>query len=366
MVDFFKLAKPWIRDIQPYVPGKLFEGGDVLKLASNENLLGISDAVRAAIIAELDNLHYYPDDASIKLREKLALRYGCGIENIVAGNGAVEMILYIAEAFLSESDEMIMAWPGFPMYNIYGMRFGATRIRVPVDSAFKADLNAMLSEINDRTKIVWLDNPNNPCGTYVNQNELDNFLSKIPKNVIVVLDDAYHDFAMADDFPDVTTVWQEYPNVVVLRTFAKIYAIAGVRIGIALGSKELIEVLFRMKGSFNVNRLAQVALMAALDDQAFYELSLDTTKKIREYMDRLLTEAGLFHPPSFTNFFLFDTGVDFSQVNKLMIEEGVFIRPMSSFGLTTYGRVSLPSTYAQADRFIETLTRCIATVKSIE
>ncbi|MEP0813767.1 MAG: histidinol-phosphate transaminase [bacterium] len=363
-MDFFKLAKPQIREIRPYQPGKLFEGrGDVLKLASNENLLGISQQIRDAIIAELDYVHYYPDDDALRVRTALADKYGCSPDNLIMGNGAVQIIYYLAEAFLLPGDEMIMAWPGFSIFDIYAQAQGATRIRVPVDLNFKADLGKILSEVTDRTKLICIDNPNNPCGTYVSERELRDFLSKLPPRVLVLLDEAYYDFTDAPDYPEATLIWREFPNVVVARTFAKVYALAGLRAGVGIGHEGMMQVLWRVKGPFNLNRLAGAALLAALGDEEFYKTTTENVKRMRKYIDAKLTEAGIFHPPSQANFFLLDSGVDGKKLNELMNEDGVYLRPMAGFGLPTYFRASFPPTEEQAERFIETLVRNIGSVR---
>lgn len=365
-VDFFRLAKPQIGELAPYVPGRLYEGpGTALKLASNENLLGISPKVREAIIAELDYLHYYPDDEAHKVRVALADWYGCLPENVIAANGGVEIIRYVIETFLSPGDEMIMPWPGFHMFDIYACKEGASRIRVPVRDDFTPNLEKMLDEITPKTKMICLDNPNNPCGTYAGERELTLFINSVPDNVIIFLDEAYYDFATAADFRDNTRIWQEHPNVVVLRTFAKAYALAGLRAGCALGAKELIEVVWRVKGTFSMSRLAQVALLAALNDAEHYRASMAQITEMRDYVGRLLDEAGLFHPPSQTNFYLFDSGVNGMELNELMCAEQVYLRHMKGFGLPSYFRASMPPDKAGADRFIDALMRSIAKVKAL-
>ena len=365
-MDFFKLSKPQIKEISPYQPGKLYEGGgDILKLASNENLLGISDSMRTAIIEELDYVHYYPDDDSHRVRAALAEKYGCAPENLLMGNGAVQIIFYLTQAFLSPGDEMIMSWPGFTIFDIYALTQGATRIRVPVDAGFRPNLERILSEVTGRTKLICIDNPNNPCGTYITEKELRGFLKRLPETVIVLLDEAYYDFADAADYPEATLIWQENPNVVVSRTFAKVYAMAGLRAGVGIGHEDMMDVLWRIKGPFNLNRLAGAALLAALKDDEFHMKTAENVKEMRKYMDKLLTEAGIFHPPSQANFFLMDAGVSGARLNELMIADGIYLRPMAGFGLPTYFRVSFPPTREQADRFIEALKRNIQRAKAL-
>lgn len=357
-MDFFKLAKPQIGELKPYVPGRLYEGrGTALKLASNENLLGISPKVREAIASELDYLHYYPDDDAQKVRIALAEKYGCEPSNIIATNGGVEIIRYVFESFLRPGDEMIMSWPGFHMFDIYGCKEGASRIRVPVRGDFSPNTDAILAEITPKTKMICLDNPNNPCGTYVGSDELNRFIKAVPENVIVFLDEAYYDFATAADFRDNSHIWREHPNVAVLRTFAKAYALAGLRAGCALGSKEFIDVVWRVKGTFSMSRLAQVALIAALADAGHYQFSMSQILEMRKYVGGQLSDAGFPHPPSQTNFYLFDSGVDGAALADKMNDDGVFLRRMHGFGMPSYFRASMPPDKPGADRFIETLVK---------
>jgi len=355
-----KLVRPHLEDVRIYVPGRpLREEQDVLKLASNENLLGPPASVVTAVQEAAARANLYCDDGTVLLREKLAHHFGLEPDWFLPSNGAVEAIYYLAQVFLGEGDHMIMPWPGFAIFNIVGSIANARKSLVPVDDEFVAQVDLMADAIEERTKIVWLDNPNNPCGTIVEWPAVERLLKAIDGRAIFVHDEAYCDFVEPDaHYRAGPELLHEYDNVVLLRTFSKIYGMAGLRIGTIIARPEVVAALMKVRVPFNVSAPTQAALIAALDDREYLELSVGTNARIRRYVFNLLEELNLRYVPSHTNFTLIETGVDCVELANLMNQQGVFIRPMKGIGLPTWIRASFPAKDSDCHRFVDTLVAC--------
>jgi len=355
-----------LESIRPYVPGKpiadvVREYGldDVIKMASNENPLGVSPKALAAMGAALSRLNHYPDAASYEFRSALAEHFDVDMSQVAVGNGADDLILELSMAYLEDGDEVVISRSSFPMYDIHVNAMRARMVKTPLTSEYGIDLNAMADAITERTKIVYVCNPNNPTGTIVHADEVDAFIRRVPESVLIVLDEAYYEMIDSDSFPNsLAYVREGRENVFVLRTFSKVYGLAGIRIGYGFAHSDIISTLFKIKPPFNVNVLAQAAGIAALQDSDFVTQSVDTNKIERQHLYRELDKLGLSYAESHTNFILIRIGSNASNVQKGLLERGVIVRPCGGYDLPEFLRVSI-GTPAQNERFIMTLSEIL-------
>jgi histidinol-phosphate aminotransferase len=339
------LIKPHIRDLAPYEPGKPMEElerelgiRESIKLASNENPLGASPKAVAAMRQALDEVNRYPDGTSFALRSKLSARLGVAENQLVFGCGGDEILELIAKTIIGPGDEVVYGWPSFAMYPIVIQGMGARGIPVPLDAAFTHDLDAMAAAVTEKTRLVMLCNPNNPTGTSVGAEEFNRFVAALPADVILAVDEAYFEFARRSDFPDVIPLLPERPGTLVLRTFSKIYGLAGIRIGYGICDAEFASYLERARHPFNVNRLAEVAALAALDDEDHVRRTLELNEAGIDYLTSELGKLGIETWPTDANFILARTG---GGVFDALLEKGVIVRPMNGFGLTEHVRISI-------------------------
>ena len=358
-----KLARKGILELVSYIPGKSIEEVEKelgakkwVKLASNENLLGPSPKALAAIRKELPNIHMYPEGPCTLLRQALADRFSMPEARIVISNGADNLILMIACAFVDEGDEVVMADPTFAVYTNVTQIMGGKPVNVRVRD-FTHDLDGILKKVNRKTKLVFICNPNNPTGTIVTHDALDDFLARLPGHVIVILDEAYADFAEHPHYPNGLEYVDGHP-VIVLRTFSKVYGLAGLRIGYALGGEELMHCLYQVRDPFPVHRLAQVAAVAALKDIDHAVKSIQLVYEGRRYLYKELDRMGLTYVPSEANFVLIDFGKDIREVFEALLREGIIIRPGQMWGFPTMGRVTL-GRMEDNKRFIKALKKIL-------
>jgi histidinol-phosphate aminotransferase len=349
-----------ILDLTPYEPGKPIEElerelgiSDSIKLASNEHPFGPSPRVIAAIRAALEEIHRYPDGASFALRERLATRLGVSEGQLVFGCGGDEILELLAKTLLSPGDEVLYAWPSFAMYPIVAQGMGASSVRVPLDALQRHDLPAMADGVTDRTKLIFVCNPNNPTGTTVGAKEFDAFMQRVPEDVVVMIDEAYWEFAERPDFPDSLAWVARRPATLVLRTFSKVYGLAGLRVGYGVAGAELADYLQRARHPFNVNRLAEAAAVAALDDREHVERTIAMVVEGRAYLTRELRAMGVEVIPSEANFLLARVGEGSYQV---LLEQGIIVRPLAGYGLDDCVRITVGAP-EQNQRLIETLRR---------
>jgi len=342
-----KLARKGILDLTVYVPGRSIEEVEEeygkkrwVKLASNENLLGPSPKAVRAMQKEVRNVYLYPEGPCTVLRQALARKFSVSDKRVVLSNGADNLIMMIANAFVDEGDEVVIADPTFSVYTNVTRIMGGIPVKVPVRD-FTHDLPGMLKKVSKKTKLVLVCNPNNPTGTIVSKQAFEAFLSKLPVRVIVVLDEAYADFVEDAFYPNGLDYIGAGRQVIVLRTFSKVYGLAGVRIGYALGREDLIDCLYRVRDAFPVNRLAQVAAAAALEDVDHAVRSIQLVYEGRRYLYKELEGMGLFYVPSEANFILIDFGRDAGEVSQGLLREGVIIRPGKIWGYPTSGRVTI-------------------------
>jgi histidinol-phosphate aminotransferase len=353
--------------IKPYVPGKPIEDvkreyglDDVIKLASNENPYGVSPKALAAMEASLCRLNKYPDGSGYEFRAALAVHFGVEMNQVAIGNGADDLILELSMAYLEDGDEVVVSRSSFPMYDIYAAAMRARLIKTPLTDDLGIDLNAMAGAITARTKLVYVCNPNNPTGKIVSADDVDAFIQRVPENVLIVLDEAYFEMVDSADYPDsLAYVREGRTNVFVMRTFSKVYGLAGIRVGYGFAHPNIISTMLRIKPPFNVNVLAQAAGIAALTDSDFVAKSVDGNKAGRQFMTREFDRLGLSYAESHTNFVLVRIGSDALAVQQGLLERGVIVRPCVAYDLPDYLRVSI-GTMNQNERFIKSLSEILS------
>lgn len=352
--------------IKPYVPGKPIEEvqreyglTDVIKLASNENPLGPSPKVLVALQAALLELNYYPDAQAYTLSRAIAARHGVAPEMVRIGNGADGLIRELCVSYLEDDDEVLTSISSFPVYDISAAVMRARIVKTPLKN-LGFDLQAMAAAITGRTRLIFICNPNNPTGTIVTADEVAWFMAQVPEHVIVVFDEAYYEFVDSADYPDTLAYVKSgaHPNVVVLRTFSKAYGIAGIRLGYGIARPELLAPLRAASESFPVNRLAQVAGLAALEDDEFVARTVAVNAAGRAYLCREFDRLGLAYAPSHTNFILVHVGPEAKSIYQELLKRGVIVRPCTGYDLPEYLRVSI-GTEAQNARFIAALAEII-------
>jgi histidinol-phosphate aminotransferase len=353
-----------IARLKPYVPGKPIEElereygiSDSIKLASNENPIGPSPKALEAIMDALKNLHRYPDGNDYYLRKRLAEKLKVSFNQIVVGNGSNEIIELLVRTFLREGDEVIMPEPSFLMYEIMVQAGGGRPVKVALKER-GLDLESMAESISSRTCMIFVNNPNNPTGTIVSRDDFEEFLQQVPPGVIVVMDEAYIEFVRDRTCPTGLDYLDGEKTVVTLRTFSKTYGLAGLRIGYGVMKENLADLMHRVRQPFNTNLLAQVGALAALDDDAFLDKTVNTVHKGLDFLYREVEKLGLRYFPTQTNFFLIDLERDAKSVFENMLRRGVIVRPMTAYGYPNYIRISvgLPE---ENQRFVETLKKVI-------
>lgn len=356
-----------IASIIPYPPGKPLEElereygiSGSIKMASNENPWGPSPRAIQAIRGALDNLHRYPDGSGYVLVHALAEKLGFLAEEIVLGNGSNEIIEMLVKAYVQNGDEVITSHPSFLMYQKIVQVRGGLNIVIPL-IRMQHDLTAILAAITDKTRLVFLDNPNNPTGNPIKPTDLYSFLSEVPESVIVVLDEAYVDFMDTELQVDVFSLIRNTKarcGVVSLRTFSKAYGLAGLRIGYGLMASQVAENLHKVRQPFNVNQLAQIGALAALQDVDFYQQTLHRTRAGLNYLQAGVDKLGCKSYPSQTNFFLIDVHGDATALYEAMLYKGVIIRSMKPYGYSNMVRVTVGSE-EENDRFLAALSLCL-------
>ncbi|MDF2724836.1 MAG: histidinol-phosphate aminotransferase [Paenibacillus sp.] len=354
--------KPNIVHLPVYQPGKPIEEvkrelglSEVIKLASNENPFGCSPKASEAIAAELQTISMYPDGGAVELTKTLAAHLGVQPNQIIFGAGSDDVILMIARAYLVAGDETVMASHTFPQYKHNCEIEGAVSIEVPLIDG-KHDLPGMLAKINDRTKIVWVCNPNNPTGTIVTRDELNAFLKQVPSSVLVVLDEAYIEYTDSAEFG--IEVVREYKNVITLRTFSKIYGLASLRIGYGVGHPEVVHSINQVREPFNTNRFAQAAAKAAVLDQQFIAYCREQNGKGIEYLTGQFDRLGLSYFPAYGNFIMVDVKRPAKEVFESLMRKGLIVRGGHALDFPTKIRVTIGSTEQNA-KFIAALEQTL-------
>jgi histidinol-phosphate aminotransferase len=356
MTTITTLAQPHVMSQPVYEPGKPIEyvarelGLDpagIIKLASNENPLGPSPKAIRAVRAALKDTQLYPDGGCVQLRDKLAAKLGLKPSQIAVGNGSNELLELLGHVFLGAGDEVVMGWPAFIVYKLVTLLFGAKAVEVPLVD-HRHDLRAMAAAVTPRTKLVFLACPNNPTGAANTQAEILEFVRGLPEHVVFVLDEAYAEYI--DNPPDLRPLIAEGRKVICLRTFSKIYGLAGFRIGYGYAAEDFIGLLNRVRQPFNVNSLAQVAAIAALEDEAFVARSRKINAAGVRQLNRGFAKLGLESAPTAANFILVRVG-DGDAVFQRLQRAGVIVRPVRGYGLPEWVRVTV-GTRAQNERLL--------------
>jgi histidinol-phosphate aminotransferase len=359
-------ALPQIRQLHPYSPGKPVEElerelgiGHALKLASNENPIGCSPLVGEALRRASEHVELYPDANAYYLKQRLAQKLGVGENQITIGNGSNDVLDLVARSFLDGATEAVYSQYAFMVYAMVTQACGA-RARVAEalgddsDQPYGHDLEAMLALINDRTRLVFIANPNNPSGNWLLRDELEAFLRAVPERVAIIIDEAYFEYVDIDGYPNALHWLDAYPNLIVTRTFSKIHGLAGLRLGYAVSSAEICELLNRVRQPFNGNALALAAARAALDDDAFVEQSRLVNRQGLQRMRQGFDERGLYYIPSAGNFLSVRFGERSGAVYQGLLERGVITRPIANYGMPQFLRISV-GTGEQIDRLFQAL-----------
>ena len=363
MTSIWDRANPQLRALAVYEPGKPIEETarelgvqpeEIIKLASNENPFGPSPKALAAMQKALRSAQLYPDGSGFYLRDAIADRLGVRRENIILGNGSNEIIEFAAHAFLDREDELITPKYAFICYKLIGQFFGARVIETPVVN-FQADLDAILRAITSKTKIIFIANPNNPTGTLINQPDLDRFISRVPENIVTVLDEAYFEFL--DHPPDTLRHVRAGRNLIVLRTFSKIHGLASLRVGYGIARPEIIEVLQKTRQPFNVNGIAQIGALAALDDSDYLAETKRAVNAGRAFLEKEFATMKLEFVPSAGNFVFVRVG-DGPAVFKKMLAQKIIVRPLLGYGLPEWLRITV-GTMEQNEKCIGALKKAL-------
>jgi len=364
--DLCDLAPAYIRSIAPYQPGKPIaelarelgiHPDKIIKLASNENPLGVSPLAMRAIEAAIADLARYPDGNGFELKQALCKRYGVEMAQIVLGNGSNDVLNAAARAFLTPSSDAVYSQHAFAIYALEIQYTGAAGIEAPARE-FAHDLTAMLAAVSARTRMIFIANPNNPTGTLVGAADLHAFLRKVPPQIIVVLDEAYNEY-IPDALKSDSLAWlAEFPNLIVTRTFSKAYGLAGLRVGYAFAHPDVADLMNRVRQPFNVNSISLAAAAAGLDDREFVRRSFELNQAGMRQLTAGLTRLGIDYIPSAGNFVSINVK-DGAAVFRRLLKRGVIVRPIGAYGMPAYLRVSI-GLESENQRFLDALAQSLA------
>ncbi len=350
--------RPMIEDIPLYEPGKPIEETErelgikvIAKLASNENPYGVSPIVKQAIQEEAHQVFLYPDAQCYYLGKEIAALLQVSESRILLGAGSEEVIDLIAKAYFNLDDEVIMSQYAFVRYPMVTQMMGARSVFIPCLN-YVDDFAAMARAITPKTRAIILSNPNNPLGSYVSRNVIEEIMPLIPEEILVIFDDAYYEYVWAEDYPQTIELQLKYPNIISLRTFSKIYGLAGLRLGYAVGDEQIIRSLKKVKNVFSVSLLAQAAGLAALKDREFINFCKESNQREYEWLSRQFDEHQIDYVPSQANFILISTApYQGIEIYQYLLKKGIIIRPVAGYGLPGYVRVTI-GTHTQNERFI--------------
>ena len=344
---FLSLAAPGIASLTPYLPGKPISElerelgicGSV-KLASNENPLGCSEKVIAALQKQLNQVARYPDGSGFALRSALAKKHGVTPTAITLGNGSNDVLDMIARVFLAPGFESLFSQHAFAVYPICSQAVGAT-LKVAPAAGYAHDLNAIAERVSDKTRVVWIANPNNPTGTWLKTAELKDFIAQLPETTIVVVDEAYIEYVDESDYPDASKWPSEFNNLIITRTFSKAYGLAGLRVGYSLSDPAIADLLNRVRQPFNVNSMALAAAEAALQDQAFIGRVVTTNRIGMQQLCNGFKAMELDYIPSVGNFVAVNFAQDSALIDQALLQEGCITRPIAAYGMPNHLRISV-------------------------
>jgi len=354
------LARKHLLKITPYKPGKPIKElkrelglKKAIKLASNENALKPSLKVLLKVTSELADLNRYPDGGCFYLKAKLARKFRLKPKNFVIGNGSDEVITFAIKAFVKENEEVLIAKPTFLIYGIASKVANVKTITIPLKN-FKYDLEKMKKRVTRKTKLIFIANPDNPTGSYVSRKEVEKFLRGLRKDIIIFFDEAYYEFGKQfRDYPETLKLLNSR-NIIITRSFSKIYSLAGLRVGYGIAKPSLIEAMEKVREPFNVNSLAQAGALAALEDNEHIKRTLEFTGRGKEFLYSQLSELGIKYVPSATNFVLIKIGRNAAKVYNNLLRKGIIVRYMAAWGLKDFIRVTI-GTMDENKKFIEAL-----------
>ena len=354
----------YVRDLVPYHPGKPVEELErelgitgAIKLASNENPLGASPKAIASLNHKLQEINWYPDGDSFYLKNELAEKLCISTENLIVGNGSNDVIEIAARTFMKPGDQAIMGQFAFIVYPLVTKAIGATSVISPM-AGLVHDLKDMYSKITSKTRMIFLANPNNPTGTMVTKSELEWFLEKVPQDIIILIDEAYFEYVQTNDYPNSLDYHKSRPSVITVRTFSKIYGLAGLRLGYGAASTDIISYMNRVREPFNVNSLAQAAGIGALNDTEHVINSRNINNEGKDFLESEFDKLGIRYFDSYTNFILIDLETDPMAIYNALLADGVIVRPVGGYGLKTHLRISI-GLMEENKRFIEALKKFI-------
>lgn len=370
-LDYTDLAVPGVRELRPYTPGKPIDELEreygvtgSIKLASNENPLGASPGALAAVRDALEDVWLYPDANGFHLKSALAELHGVSPDCITLGNGSNDVLVFLAQVFLQPGLQSVFSQYCFAVYPIATQMAGAEAVVAPALSddhpvmPLGHDLRAIYERIGPDTRMVWIANPNNPTGTWLDGVRVQDFLASLPGHVICVVDEAYTEYAESDELGDATRWLERFPNLVVTRTFSKAYGLAGLRVGYALSNPGVADLLNRVRPAFNVNSLALVAARAALGDQEFIARSRDMNSAGLVQLRTGLKRLGVAVIPSAANFVLARFDRSGAELNEQLLRRGIIVRPVGNYGLENYLRITI-GTEAQNQRLLDALAEIL-------
>lgn len=369
MTEFSLIATQGISGLKPYQPGKPIEElereygvSNIIKLASNENPLGPSPMAIEAMQGELRDVWLYPDGNGFDLKSKLAARHGVSMSQITLGNGSSEPLEFIVRCLVNPGDEVLFSDHSFALYPILTQAVGGKGIAAPAKN-WGYDLDAVKNRITERTRIIFIANPNNPTGTWLGAGELEDFIRQVPRSVLVVVDEAYFDYAIdpatgAEDYPDCMGWLSRYPNLMVTRTFSKSYGLAGLRVGYAVSHPVVADLMNRVRPPFNVNNLALAAATAALDDVEHLQRSVAMNAEGLQQLTAAFSAMGLEYIPSVGNFISVDVGHTAAPLYDALLREGVIVRPVANYGMPNHLRITVGTEQENA-RFLAALGKVL-------
>lgn len=364
MSSFIHIANEGVKTLAPYQAGKPIEElerelgiRNIVKLASNENPFGFPESAKNAIIKQLDQLTRYPDANGFELKAALSQKFGISPSQITLGNGSNDLLELIAHTFADDEDEIIYSQYAFIVYPLVTKAINAVAREIPA-KAWGHDLSAFHAAINDKTKLIYIANPNNPTGNFLSEAEIDDFLSKVPAHVIVVLDEAYTEFTAAHERLDSFSLVEKYPNLIVSRSLSKVYGLAGLRIGYAVSHPEIADLLNRVRQPFNCNALALAAAVAVIQDDAFIQKAAENNRTEMQRYEAFLEKHQLDYIPSKGNFITVDFKQPAAPIYEALLREGVIVRPIAGYGMPNHLRISigLPE---ENDRFFNALLKVL-------
>ena len=360
--DLFMLATEGVRALQPYQPGKPVEElerelglCDIVKLASNENPLGPGAGAREAVARSIDSLGRYPDGNGFVLKRALAAKLNVSADCLTLGNGSNDVLELITRAFVTPEHEVIFSEHAFAVYPLVTRAVGARAI-VTAAREWAHDIEAMGRAVSDRTRVIFVANPNNPTGTWVTSDSLARLLKRIPDSVLVVVDEAYFEYVQVADYPNCVPWIADHPNLIVTRTFSKAYGLAGLRMGYAVSHPVVADLLNRVRQPFNANQVALLAAEASLEDSAHLSRSLAVNRAGMMQLEEAFDQLGLNYIPSVANFISVDVETEGVGVYEALLGQGVIVRPIANYGMPTHLRVSVGREPENA-RFIEALDK---------